>query len=386
MRFAPLLVSLCSILFSAQLFAAMPEDVEKFVKNSWIFVFSDEVASSDVRGAAQGLLRSEGHGRPDFVYSRAIRGFSARMSFEAAVRLAEKSDGRIVRVEKDQLVYAYPKPDKPGKPGGGDGGEEPPLQDVPWGIDRVGGAGNGVGKRAWVIDTGIDLDHPDLTVDASKGFTAFSKEGLDDRNGHGTHVAGTIAAKNNGIGVIGVAAGATVIPVKVLNRRGSGSYSGVIAGVEHVLANGGFGDVANMSLGGGFSQAVNDAVQAASGTVKFALAAGNESTDAGTKSPASAEGPNIYTVSAIDINDDFAYFSNYCNGPVDYAAPGVGVRSTYKGGGYTTLNGTSMAAPHVAGLLLLGGIDDGGPVANGTDTDPGCDGRVETDTIATATP
>jgi len=136
----------------------------------------------------------------------------------------------------------------------------------------------------------------------------------------------------------------TLVAVRVLDNSGSGTTSGVIGGIEYV---------ANMSLGGGFSQALNDAVTAAAGGVLFALAAGNESTDASTRSPASAEHPNIYTVSAIGQDDCLATFSNF-GSPVDVAAPGVGVLSTKKGGGTTTFNGTSMAAPHVAGLLLLG--------------------------------
>jgi len=136
----------------------------------------------------------------------------------------------------------------------------------------------------------------------------------------------------------------TLVAVRVLDNSGSGTTSGVIGGIEYV---------ANMSLGGGFSQALNDAVTAAAGGVLFALAAGNESTDASTRSPASAEHPNIYTVSAIGQDDCLASFSNF-GSPVDVAAPGVGVLSTKKGGGTTTFNGTSMAAPHVAGLLLLG--------------------------------
>src|SRR5690606_10754444 len=136
---------------------------------------------------------------------------------------------------------------------------------TPWGITRVNGVSNYTGTRkAYVLDSGIDLTHEDLNVDASSGFNAFSSgpdgNSLNDLNGHGTHVAGTIAAKNNSIGVIGVAPGATVIPVKVLDRRGSGSYSGVIAGVDFVAANGSNGDVANMSLGGPISTALDNAV------------------------------------------------------------------------------------------------------------------------------
>jgi subtilisin family serine protease len=117
------------------------------------------------------------------------------------------------------------------------------------------------------------------------------------------------------------------------------------------------GDVANMSLGGPYSQALNDAViNAASSGIDFVLAAGNSDADANNYSPASADGPGIYTVSAIDDLDRFAWFSNYGNPPVDYAAPGVNVLSLRKGGGTTTYSGTSMAAPHVAGILLLGTV------------------------------
>ena len=182
----------------------------------------------------------------------------------------------------------------------------------------------------------------------------------------GTHVAGTIAAINNNIGVVGVAAGATVVPVKVLGGRGSGSYSGVIAGIDHVGAYGNEGDVANMSLGGGYSQAVNDAVVAASENVKFVLAAGNESTDASNKSPASANGDNIYTISAMWEGDAWVSFSNY-GSPVDYCAPGVYINSTWKNGEYNSISGTSMAAPHAAGVLLLGPAKSGGTVSGDPD-------------------
>lgn len=298
-------------------------------------------------------------------YNTVLAGFAAKLSANELESL--ENDPRVKYIEKDRIVQFAPPC---GTPNGGpcDGGGGSNAQETPYGITRVNGATSYTGSNvAWVIDSGIDLDHEDLNVDASRGFNAFTsgKDGksLDDGAGHGTHVAGTIAAIDNDLGVIGVAPGATVIPVKVLNSRGSGSYSGVIAGVEHVGANGSNGDVANMSLGGPVSQALDDAVYAASQNgIKFTLAAGNESTDANNSSPARVNGNNIYTISAMDDNDDWAYFSNYSNPPVDYAAPGVSIYSTYKNGGYATLNGTSMAAPHAAGVLLLGNASTDGTV------------------------
>lgn len=316
------------------------------------------------------------------VYSRSLNGATLKLSKEQVEVLRNKKE--VAYVEQDRIVTFAPpcgtprggpcdEPD-PTDPGDGDGGDS--NQDTPYGITRVNGAasytGNGV---AWILDSGIDLDHPDLNVDASRGFNAFTSgsdgKSADDGNGHGTHVAGTIAALNNDIGVVGVAPGATVIPVKVLDSRGSGSYSGVIAGVDWVGANGKSGDVANMSLGGPVSQALDDAVVAASSNgVKFALAAGNESSDANNSSPARANGPNIVTISAMDVNDNWASFSNYGNPPVDYAAPGVAVNSTWKDGGYNTISGTSMAAPHAAGVLLLGAASTDGTVNNDPDGSP----------------
>ena len=156
---------------------------------------------------------------------------------------------------------------------------------------------------------------------------------------------------------------------RVLDRRGSGTYSDVIAGIDYVGSKCGDGDVANMSLGGGKSQAQNDAVVAASANCFFVLAAGNESRDAKDSSPASAEGDNIYTVSAIDSDDKFAYFSNYGIG-VDYAGPGVRIDSTWKSGGYNSISGTSMAAPHIAGVRLVGTIQAGGTAIGDPDGNP----------------
>ncbi len=302
------------------------------------------------------------------VYAYTVEGFSGTLNETQLVQLSQ--DSRVQSIEQDYLIILAPPPGKGPNKGGDDGGGGSPSQTTPYGITRVNGGGAYTGNgKAYVLDSGVDLDHPDLNV-ASFGFNAFTsgKDGrsLDDGNGHGTHVAGTIAAIDNNIGVIGVAPGATVVAVKVLSSRGSGSYSGVIAGVDYVGANGSNGDVANMSLGGPISEALDAAVRDASGTVAFALAAGNEAQDANNSSPARANGPNIYTVSAMDSNDNFASFSNF-GSAVDYCAPGVGIASTWKSGGYNTISGTSMASPHVAGILLLGNISTSGFVNNDPD-------------------
>ncbi|HSJ12281.1 MAG TPA: S8 family peptidase [Gillisia sp.] len=311
------------------------------------------------------------------VYSRTVNGATLKLSKAQVEQLKGKKE--VKYIEQDRIVVFAPPCGSPnGGPcdGGGGGGGDTGTQETPYGITRVNGVANYTGTSvAWVVDSGIDLDHPDLNVDASRGFNAFTsgRDGgsTDDGNGHGTHVAGTIAAINNTIGVIGVAPGATVIPVKVLDSRGSGSYSGVIAGVDHVGANGKSGDVANMSLGGPVSQALDDAVLAASNKgIKFALAAGNESTNANNSSPARVNGANIVTISAMNSSDSWASFSNYGNPPVDYAAPGVSIKSTWKGGGYNTISGTSMAAPHAAGVLLLGAARTDGTVKNDPDGNP----------------
>jgi subtilisin family serine protease len=294
-------------------------------------------------------------------YGHALKGFTAKLS-EAQLE-ALKSDPRVKSIEQDQTLSITPYK---GKPGGGGGGNTDP-QEVPYGTIRVNGGTTTSSHTAWVIDSGIDLDHPDLNVDVNRSVSFLtgspSNQSPDDQNGHGTHVAGTIAAIDNTIGTVGVAPGTTVVAVRVLDRRGSGSNSGVIAGVDYVAANGSNGDVANMSLGGGVSTALDNAVISAAGTgVKFVLAAGNSSTNANNSSPARANGNNIYTISAMDINDNWASFSNYGNPPIDFCAPGVAVKSSWKNGGYNTISGTSMAAPHAAGVLLLGNASDSGTV------------------------
>ncbi|SFT35076.1 Peptidase inhibitor I9 [Lishizhenia tianjinensis] len=303
------------------------------------------------------------------IYDKTILGYSAVLSEEEVEKL--KNDPRVINIEPDRIV-SLGKPDGVGG-GGNKGGDTPPPQTTPWGISRVNGGGSSSAFTAWIIDSGVDLDHPDLNVNTSLSETFLGGNSTpDDQNGHGTHVAGTVAALDNNFGVIGVAPGTSVVSVRVLDRRGSGSLSGVIAGVNYVASNAGANDVANMSLGGGISTSLDAAVISASSTCKFVLAAGNESDDANNHSPARVNGANIYTVSAMTSTDGWASFSNY-GSPVDYIEPGVNINSTWKNGGYNTISGTSMAAPHLTGLLLLGNVSVGGYV-NVTpdlpDTDP----------------
>ncbi|RIJ47051.1 S8 family peptidase [Maribellus luteus] len=322
-----------------------------------------------VRSASEKIIQRTGVSGAEitFTYGTAVKGFAVKMAPGQLKKL--ESDPSVKYINEDQvitLVQPYVKTKVKPAP-------QPTAEVTPWGIARVNGGVTYTGNnKIWIIDTGIDLDHPDLNVDLVNGWNFVANTQVaDDDNGHGSHCAGTAAAIDNSEGVIGVAAGATVVPVKVLNRRGSGSYSAIIAGVDWVADHAAIGDVANMSLGGGYDATLNSAVETAAALgIKFSLAAGNESTDANTKSPASANGANIYTISASDVNDNWAYFSNYGNPPVDFCEPGYSIYSTYKGGGYTTMSGTSMAAPHAAGILLLGNIKPDGTVNGDPDGNP----------------
>lgn len=298
----------------------------------------------------------------DRTYARALRGFTVKLLSEEMKKL--EADSRVAFIEPDQMITLDDEMED----------ENPPqlkaakAQYIPYGVTRVGYA-SGYGRTVWVIDSGIDYYHPDLNVDTYRGRSFVGTSTANDDHGHGTHCAGVIAAKNNSIGVLGVAYDATVVPIKVLSSSGSGSISGIVAGVDYVASAAGSGNVANMSLGGGVSTALDNAVYNASlYGIYFAIAAGNDSYDANYYSPARVNGSRIYTVSAMDWNDSFASFSNYGNPPVDVCAPGVSIYSTYLGGSYTTMSGTSMAAPHVAGILALRGyVNTSGYVLNDPD-------------------
>jgi subtilisin len=264
------------------------------------------------------------------------------MKLSEADARALQTDTRIQNVEPDRVISAC----------GCFSVVEP--RSVTWNVDKVG-YGDGTGKRAWILDSGIDSDHPDLNVDKARSRSFLQDHSsFEDDYGHGTHIAGIIGALNNNIGTLGIASGATLVGVKILDENGEGRLSGLLNALSYVKSNGKSGDVVNISVG--FPEAsgtLEKEIQSiASKGIYFALAAGNESSSAEQYSPASTEGKNIFTVSAVDSLNNFASFSNYGAG-VDYAAPGVRVLSTFSEGRYAYLSGTSMAAPHVAGLLLI---------------------------------
>ncbi|HYH81659.1 MAG TPA: S8 family serine peptidase [Longimicrobium sp.] len=327
----------------------------------YLVTFNDGV--TDVRGAANAIAHGNGLALRH-VREHAARGFSAVIP---AARLdLVRSDPRVKLVEKDGPVQLIAPVHVQAKPGGGGG-----VQSTPWGITRVGGAGDGTGKTAWILDTGVDLANADLNT-SKACHTYFAGNSPSDGNGHGTHVAGTIAARNNAIDVVGVAAGAYVCSVRVLGNSGSGSWEGIVNGVNFVASRGGNGDVANISLGGSGSNATleNAIRDAAARGIKFVLSAGNSGANTANYTPARLNASNVYTISAIDSNGCMPSWSNWGNPPVDYAAPGVSVVSLRRGGGTTSMSGTSMAAPHVAGILLLGSVRADGSATCDRDGNP----------------
>ena len=342
--------------------------------NAYIVVLND--------GTASGAVASEhGHrygadvGR---IYRSALKGYSAHMGASAAARVAE--DPQVAFVQLDGVVHATRRTTR-GKP-------TPRTQTIPTGINRadaelsptaaIDGVDTRVNVDVAVIDTGVDLDHPDLNVFTAGVKNCSTGTSEDDGNGHGTHVSGTIGALDNTQGVVGMAPGARIWPVRVLDNRGSGTFSAIVCGIDYVTAHASEIEVANMSLGGTGSDDGNcgntngDAMHKAicnsvAAGITYVVAAGNSAADASTFVPAAYD--EVITVSALadfnglpgggapstcraDVDDTFADFSNY-GADVDIIAPGVCIYSTWKGGGYNTISGTSMASPHVAGGAAL---------------------------------
>lgn len=266
----------------------------------------------------------------------------------AAAKLAA-SPG-VVRVDEDVVVEALAKGGKSAKPT-----PSQPAEVLPWGVDRIDAElvwplGNTADPvRVGIIDTGISNIHPDLLANMKGGVNTINpRKNWNDDNGHGSHVAGIVAALDNDIGVIGVGPAIDLYAIKVLGASGSGYLSDVIEGIQWAIANG--MQVINMSLGTSDDiQSFHDAVIAAKNAGLVTVAAAGNS-GGSVLSPAAY--PEVIAVSATDKNDVIASWSS--RGPaVDLSAPGVSIYSTYKGTGYATLSGTSMAAPHVAGSAAL---------------------------------
>ena len=291
------------------------------------------------------------------VYTAAIDGYSARMSDEQALEIA--ADPRVASVTRERVFHATDQATPPGIP-----------RSKALGIAPAVSGGTEVDADIAVLDTGIDPSHSDLNYRAGKNCISNTKEPADD-DGHGTHVAGSAAARDNGSDVVGIAPGARVWSVKVLDATGSGTTSQIVCGLNWVVQNAGTIEVATMSLGGdgsdgscGSDPMHNAICSVVNAGVPITVAAGNDGDNAANHVPAAYD--EVITVSAYsdfdgkpgglassrcsEQDDSFAYFSNF-GADVDITAPGVCILSTKKGGGTQTMSGTSMATPHVAGAI-----------------------------------
>ena len=391
-----------AVLIAGMVLTALPATADPSRATGWIVVLSQ----GDPDAAAARDARAHG-AEVTHVYRTVLRGYAARMSAQAAERVARTAG--VAWVERDHAVsliahcprpghrHCAPSPSPTPEPDPAPEPDPEPTNDqiVPWGITRLGArdiAGTGAGTHVYVLDTGIDGDHLDLRANMGAGYAVEPCKGQctaswSDDHGHGTHVAGTVGAVDDLGGVVGVAPAVTLHAVKVLSRSGSGSLSGVIAGIDWVagrVSASGRPAVANMSLGasgsktgtctatgftgtGAFHKAMCDARRAG---VLFAVAAGNDGVDAAATTPAAFDDAAM-TVSATSCDvvsnlcavgsDTWPWWSNYGDdaaswtsaaaAPVVVAAPGVNILSTRMGGGTTVMSGTSMASPHVAGLL-----------------------------------
>ncbi|UTA46867.1 S8 family peptidase [Simiduia sp. 21SJ11W-1] len=311
------------------------------LKQNTLAIQSQSMAPAEVRAMVEAkvgeLARAHGATASQH-FSAALQGGVLRMNERAAQRLANHP--QVAIVEQDQIVSI-----------------DATQNNATWGLDRIDQRSSsldtkynytstGAGVRAYVIDTGVN-SHPDFGGRVQNGWDFVDNDGnSSDCQGHGTHVAGTVASST-----WGVAKGATVVGVRVLGCNGSGTNSGVISGIDWVAQNHVKPAVANMSLGGGASTAVDNAVaNLVNAGVVTVVAAGNDNSNACNYSP--AREASAITVGSTAQGDARSYFSNY-GSCVDIFAPGSSITSTSQSGGSTTMSGTSMASPHVAGVAAL---------------------------------
>jgi len=306
-------------------------------------------------------------------FGDALSGYSAKLSASEVAML--KKDADVEGVYQDFEMALGPEPASTTAPSD----VTAQSQYVSCAVQKAGGPylyGSSKITWIWILDTGINLTHPDLNVNTSAAKSFVPGQTAEDGYGHGTHCAGIAAAKNNGFGVVGVSAGAKVVPVKVLSNAGSGYFSWIIAGLNYVATLDWPGDVVSMSLGG-YPMTCNVGTIGSDaralylaianlyyGGTYVVMAAGNNGQCNGAAStlPGCINQPKAFTVGALNCDMTRAPYSNYGPNIVDWVAVGTGVYSTYKNGGYITMSGTSMATPVVAGIIHARG---GPPVSGG---------------------
>ncbi|WP_133903412.1 S8 family peptidase [Actinophytocola oryzae] len=345
-------------------------NTENAVDGSYIVVLKDSAASTTVLDEATSLAGTYGT-QVSRTYTTALRGFAMHATEEQANKLA--GDDSVAYVQQSQTYSVN------------DTQENPPS----WGLDRIDQRdlplddaynydSKGDGVTAYIVDTGVMIDHPTFEGRATSGYDAIDDDDdASDGNGHGTHVAGTVGGAE-----YGVAKGVSIVAVRVLDDNGSGTTEQVVAGLDWVAQNHSGPSVANMSLGGDADDALDEAVRGAINSgVTFAVAAGNSSADAAESSPARVD--EAITVAASDDTDAQASFSNY-GAVVDLYAPGVDITSSWNDGGTNTISGTSMATPHVTGAAAL--YLSANPEATPADVQAGLTAAATPDKITDAGP